>query len=53
MVFPASGGVLVSDGPGNVRLFPTDTDGQNATTVPPVPGATYASDYPGDMVRVR
>jgi hypothetical protein len=29
--FPASGGVLVSDYPGNVRLFATDTDGQMAS----------------------
>jgi hypothetical protein len=34
IAFPNSGGVLVSDGPGNVRLFPTDTDGQNAAGVP-------------------
>jgi hypothetical protein len=50
--FPASGGVLVSDGPGNVRHFPSDTDGQNATAVPPVSGASYGTNYPGDMVRV-
>src|SRR5215470_3344737 len=36
VVFPASGGVLVDDGLGNVRLFPSDTDGQDAATVPPV-----------------
>ena len=52
MVFPATGGVLVSDGPGNVRLFPTDTDGQNAAAVPPVSGATYATSYPYDLDRV-
>ena len=46
VVFPASGGVLVSDDPGNVRLFPTDTDGQNATTVPPVSGASYGAEQP-------
>jgi DNA-binding beta-propeller fold protein YncE len=34
MVFPAAGGVLVSTELGGVRLFPTDTDGQNATVVP-------------------
>jgi hypothetical protein len=34
IAFPATGGVLVSDYPGNVRLFPTDTDGQSAGSVP-------------------
>ncbi len=32
--FPSSGGVLVSDRLGNVRHFPTNTDGQNAGSVP-------------------
>ena len=27
-------GVLVSDAPGNVRFFPSDTDGQNAANIP-------------------
>jgi hypothetical protein len=35
IAFPTTGGVLVSDYPGNIRLFPTDTDGQNAASVPP------------------
>ena len=34
IAFPTTGGVLVSDDPGNVRLFPTDTDGQNAANAP-------------------
>ncbi len=34
VAFPTTGGVLASDGPGNVRLFPTDTDGQNAAAAP-------------------
>ncbi len=34
IAFPNAGGVLVSDYPGNVRLFPTDTNGQNAASVP-------------------
>jgi hypothetical protein len=34
IVFPQSGGVLVSDGPGNVRLFASDTDGQLAASAP-------------------
>ena len=42
--FPASGGVLVSDALGNVRLFPSDTDGQDAATVPPVSGAAYGGE---------
>jgi hypothetical protein len=50
-VFPASGGVLVSDSLGNVRLFPTDADGQNAATVPPVSGAHYPGSATG-MARV-
>ncbi len=33
IAFPAGGGVLVSDYPGNVRLFPTDSDGQVAGPV--------------------
>src|SRR5438105_2578180 len=33
IVFPSIGGVLVSDKPGNVRRFPSDMDGQDATTV--------------------
>jgi hypothetical protein len=34
IAFPTSGGVMVTDYPGNVRVFPTDTDNQNAATVP-------------------
>jgi hypothetical protein len=52
VVFPASGGVLVSDTPGNVRLFPSDTDGQDATTVPPVSGASYGLNHALGMARV-
>jgi sugar lactone lactonase YvrE len=33
-------GVLVTDAPGNIRLFPTDTDGQDASLVPAL--ANYA-----------
>lgn len=36
IAFPTTGGVLVTDAPGNIRLFPTDTDGQNASTVTPL-----------------
>jgi hypothetical protein len=34
IAFPAAGGVLVSNELGGVRLFPTDTNGQNAASVP-------------------
>ena len=51
MAFPASGGVLVSDAVGNVRLFPSDTDGQNAATVPTVSGA-LAPSSPAGMARL-
>ena len=36
VAFPDTGGVLVSDYPGNLRLFPTDTDGQNAASITPI-----------------
>lgn len=41
IAFPTSGGVMVSDYPGNVRVFATDTDGQNAASV--TPAAFYGS----------
>jgi len=34
IAFPTTGGVLVSDAPGNVRLFPVDVDGQAAASAP-------------------
>jgi len=34
IAFPTTGGILVSDLPGNVRLFPNDQDGQNAANAP-------------------
>lgn len=34
IAFPTTGGVLVNDNQGNIRRFATDTDGQNAATVP-------------------
>ena len=39
IAFTSSGGVLVSDYPGNVRLFATDTDGQSASSA--VVGQNY------------
>jgi hypothetical protein len=36
IAFPTTGGVLVTDAPGNIRLLPTDTNGQNASTVTPL-----------------
>ena len=52
IAFPTSGGVLVSDGPGNVRLFATDSDGQSAASVAPIHnfGAGNASGI-GDAKR--
>ena len=48
--FPTTGGVLVSDGPGNVRRFPTDTDGQNAGSAPV--GQNYGSGRAFDIAQV-
>jgi hypothetical protein len=42
IAFPGSGGVLVGDAPGNVRLFPTDLDGQTALAAPV--GQSYGLD---------
>jgi streptogramin lyase len=33
IAFTNSGGVMVTDAPGNVRIFPSDTDGQHASSV--------------------
>ena len=41
IAFPTTGGVLVDDAGGNLRLFPTDTDGQNAGSVAPINGIRY------------
>ncbi len=35
IAFPSSGGVLVTDFPGNGRLFATDTDGQSTSSFRP------------------
>jgi PEP-CTERM motif len=50
IVFPASGGVLVSDLPGNVRRFTTDTDGQLASGA--VLGQSYGNDLAQDIARL-
>lgn len=34
IAFPSTGGVLVTDDPGNIRLFATDTNGQSAASAP-------------------
>lgn len=34
VAFTTTGGVMTTDGPGNIRLFPTDTDGQVAGSAP-------------------
>jgi hypothetical protein len=52
IAFPTSGGVLVGDAQGNVRLFPNDGDGQYAPTYPPVAGATYGLDNALGMAQV-
>ncbi len=36
IAFPGGGQVMVTDYPGNIRLFPTDADGQHATSITPV-----------------
>jgi hypothetical protein len=43
IVFPSSGGVLVSDAQGNVRFFATDTDNQTAASAP------IAQNYGGNF----
>lgn len=45
--FPATGGVLVADYPGNVYLFPTDVDGQHAGSITPVSNFGYRN--PADL----
>jgi Big-like domain-containing protein len=66
IAFPTTGGVLVSDASGNLRLFPTDTDGQNAASIAPknfgpgnavglaqLNGTIYmAQNNPGDVVQL-
>ncbi len=47
IAFPSSGGVLVSDYPGNLRLF-SDTDGQHAGDV--TPAQNYGSGNPTGLV---
>jgi hypothetical protein len=41
IAFPTTGGVMVTDWPGNVRTFTTDTDGQSAASFSPT--AIYSS----------
>jgi hypothetical protein len=50
MAFTTSSGVMVSDAPGNVRVFATDTDGQNAASV--APGASYGYENAKGLARV-
>lgn len=52
ITFPADGGVLVSDQPGNLHLFPTDTDHQNAQSFPAVGGAAYGADQAEGLARI-
>jgi hypothetical protein len=53
VAFPSSGGVLVTDAAGNVRVFPTDTDGQNAASVPPTPGSPGLADAPRGIAKLN
>src|SRR6478672_13246841 len=48
--FPTTGGVLVSDAPGNVRLFPTNADGQSAAAAPI--GQSYGNLNAVDVAQV-
>lgn len=48
IAFPSSGGVLVSDYPGNLRLFSSDTDGQHASDV--IPSQNYGFGNPAGLV---
>jgi len=41
ITFPTSGGVMVADYPGNVYVFPADTDGQIAGSITPVTGYPF------------
>ena len=50
IAFPTTGGVLVTDNPGNVRLFPTDTDGQNVVNAPI--GQNYGSENAVGLAQV-
>jgi hypothetical protein len=43
IAFPTSGGVLVGDYAGNVRLFPTDVNGQSASSIPASQSYGYAN----------
>jgi hypothetical protein len=64
IAFPNSGGVLVTDNPaGTIQLFPTDTDGQNAASVPAMSspafgltklnGVIYASSVFGPVLQLN
>ena len=50
IAFTSGGGVLVSDKPGNVRLFSSDTDGQNAANAPV--GQNYGSTNALDLAQI-
>jgi hypothetical protein len=53
IAFPSGGGVLVGDTHGNVRLLPSDADGQDATTAPPVAGASFGEGNAAGMALVN
>jgi hypothetical protein len=45
VAFPATGGVLATDIFGNLRLFPTDTDGQDAASITPIQNFGYDNAF--------
>jgi hypothetical protein len=49
ITFPSTGGVLVSDSPGHLHYFATDTDGQDAGSVPT---QTYGAGNARDIVTI-
>src|SRR5262249_43561288 len=49
IAFPSSGGVLVTDFPGNARLFPTRNDGQVAGAAPV--GQNYGTGYAAGLAQ--
>ncbi|MCA9157547.1 MAG: hypothetical protein KDA72_04425, partial [Planctomycetales bacterium] len=50
IAFPSDGGVLVSDQSGDIRKFPDDSDGQDASTI--VPSQSYGFELAFDMAQV-
>src|SRR5262249_53924649 len=51
VALPIGGRVLVTDAPGNIRRFPSDTDGQNAGSVAPL--QFYGHNNAAGLAQVR